>query len=231
MNLEDLVAPAPHPRFREELWERVDARQRLVARRWRVAAIVATAAAVAAGSGAGVLAFGAGGGGVAATTFDQTRSCPVSVQGGIPIAQLHAHATYTFTSNAKAITLPAGAGFDDPGPAGASLGGVGQAQHGYGFSTDICKRAPRIPLARSGLPFYGVFKTGEPGFGSLDNGARCWVGTRITVRVRAIVGANDTPVSGAVAMRTGKRKLRPMAYIEWTPKRVAVWMSPDCHPA
>ncbi|HET7145780.1 MAG TPA: hypothetical protein VFI10_01180 [Gaiellaceae bacterium] len=230
MRLDDLAAPPPRPRFREELWERADERQRVVARRWRVAAIVATAAAVAATASAGVLAFGTGGGAaVAAKTFDQTRSCPVGVQGGIPVARLHAHATYRFTSNGKTFTIPAYASFQDPG--GASLGGVGQAKHGYGFSYDICKQAPRIPLARSGLPFYGVFKTGDAGFGSLDNGARCWVGTRVTVRVHAVIGANDTPTSGAVAMRTGKRKLRPMAYIQWTPKRVAVWMSPDCYPS
>jgi hypothetical protein len=63
----------------------------------------------------------------------------------------------------------------------------------------------------------------------MDSGATCWVGSHVTVRLRVVVGPNDTPVSGTVAMRTGKKKLRPVLYVDWTPKRVAVYMSDDCH--
>ena len=44
--LDDLVAPPAAPDFRERLWERAAERERVVARRWRAAAIGATAVAV-----------------------------------------------------------------------------------------------------------------------------------------------------------------------------------------
>jgi len=48
------------------------------------------------------------------------------------------------------------------------------------------------------------------------------------MRVHANIGRNDTPVSGQLALWTGK-KLHPVAFVQWTPKRVAVYLSDDCH--
>jgi hypothetical protein len=224
--LDDLVAPQPAPDFRERLWERAAERDRVVARRWRATAIGATATAVAAISAAGVFAFGRD---TAAgpLTYDQTRSCPVVVQGGLPVARLSAHSTLARQNNGQVIRLVAFAGFVDS--AGHSLGGIGQAAHGYGFPDDAyCRKAAPIPLTRAGLPLYDVFTPGEDGLGSFDNGAACWTGARMTVRVRANVGKNEIPTSGTIVMRTGK-KLRPVVYVEWAVKRVAVYMSADCH--
>jgi hypothetical protein len=226
VDLDDLVAPPPAPGFRERLWERAAERDRVVSRRWRAAAIGATAVATAAVSAAGVLAFGSGTS-AGPKTFDATRSCPVAVQGGIPVARLQAHSTSSRLNNGQMFRLVAFAGFTDS--AGHSLGGIGQAAHGYGFPEGTCSRAPAIPLTRSGLPLYDVFKPGDDGFGAWDNGVACWTAARMTVRIHVNVDKNDVPTTGTIVMRTGKKKLRPVVYIEWAAKRVAVYMSDDCH--
>jgi hypothetical protein len=226
--LEQLVAPPPRNDFRERLWERAAERDRLVARRWRAVAIAAIALATGAVSAAGVLAFGNGSGSHTVRTFDETRSCPVAVQGGIPVARLMAHATYRFFNNGQTFTLAPEAVLTDANS--HELGAIVHAPRGYGFGNEQCRRATAsIPLARSRLPLYAIFRPGEPGLGSTDNGAMCWVGTRVTVRLHVVVGPNDTPASGTVVMWTGKKKLRPVLYVEWAPKRVAVYMSDDCH--
>src|SRR3954452_806279 len=223
--LQDLAAPPPAADFRERLWERAAERDRVVARRWRAVAIASLATAAATVSTAGVLAFGNGS---AVRTLDQTRSCPVAMQGGVPVARLMAHSTYRFFNNGQTFTLPAEAVLVDANA--HELGAVVRAPRGYGFGDEFCGRsAASIPLARSGLPLYAVFRPGEAGLGSMDSGATCWVGSRVTVRLHVVVGPNDTPVAATVAMRTGKKKLRPVLYVDWAPKRVAVYMSDDCH--
>jgi hypothetical protein len=226
VELDDLVAPPPAPDFRERLWERAAERDRVVARRWRGVAFVSLALAAAAVSAASVFAFGAGESVGVARTFDETRSCPVAVQGGIPVAMLSAHSTLTERNNGQMFTMVGMAGLMDHN--GHGLGAVSGAPRGYGFPDGMCTKTKPIALARAGLPLYGVYKPGERGLGSFDNGAACWVGARITVRVHAVVDAKDRATSGTIALRSGK-KLRPIAYVEWTPKRVAVYFGDDCH--
>src|SRR4051794_40086062 len=86
-DLHDLVAPEPRPRFREELWELAEQRERSAARRWRALALAAVVVAAAALSGvAGVLAYGR----QSAVTIDRTIACPVPIQGGVPEFHLYA---------------------------------------------------------------------------------------------------------------------------------------------
>jgi hypothetical protein len=225
-DLEELVAPPAAPDFRERLWERVAERERRETRRRRTVAAVAAVAAAAALTTTGVLALGHRTATVAAKTYDATRSCTVTIQGGVPVVRLQAHATYRFYQNNQWFTFPANASLLTK--EGVGLGGLGNASRGYGSGDPgFCRPAPQIPLTHVGLPLEGVYKAGEAGIGSMDNGAQCLVGAHIAVRVHAVVGRNDRPTSGALAVRTGK-KLRPVAYVEWTPKRVAVYMSDDC---
>ena len=84
-----------------------------------------------------------------------------------------------------------------------------------------------LPLTPSGLPREGVYLGKDDGLGGL-NGAQCLVGARATIRVHASIGRNDAPVSGQLALWTGKKKLRPVAFVDWTPKRVTVYLSDDC---
>ena len=223
--LQELVAPPAAPDFRERLWERVAERERRESRRRRTAAAV-IAVAAAALTTTGVLALGHRSAAVAGKTYDATHSCAVTIQGGVPVVRLQAHGTYRFYQNNQWFNFAANAGLLTK--EGVSLGGVGNVRGGYGGGdSTFCKRTAQIPLTRAGLPLEGVYKAGEAGMGGMDNGAQCLVGGHVTVRVHAVVGRNDTPTSGTLAMRTGK-KLRPVVYVEWTPKRVAVYMSDDC---
>lgn len=225
VDLHDLAAPPARPRFREELWERAEAAERRSARRWRATALTAIAAAVAATSAAGV--FAVRGGAAFTGTYDRTMSCPVTVQGGIPVARLQAHSTYSTVTFGQKLSLASNAALLDS--AGHSLGGVSAVRLGYGFPADgSCKPAARVPLAPSGLPLYDVYKPGDAGLGSMDNGAMCFVGAHVRVRVQAAVGS-DRASSGRLALWTGTKKLRPVAYVDWAPKRVAVYLSDDCH--
>src|SRR5438067_6320426 len=90
LRLDDLVAPPARPGFREQLWERIEQRERTASRRWRTVAVVAFGSAVAAASAAGVLAFGTAGG--SSGPIDRTLSCPVSVVGGVNLLRLGATA-------------------------------------------------------------------------------------------------------------------------------------------
>jgi hypothetical protein len=124
------------------------------------------------------------------------------------------------------LTLVAFTGLSDHN--GETLGAIGDASQGYGWPDAMCTKTAPIPLARSGLPLYAVYKTGERGLGSFDNGAACWVATRVAVRLHVTIGKNARPTAGQLALRSGK-KLRPIAFVDWTPKRVAVYFSDDCH--
>jgi|tagenome__1003787_1003787.scaffolds.fasta_scaffold20930001_3 hypothetical protein len=226
-DLHDLAAPPPPAGFRDRLWERVAERERRDGKRRRATAAVVVVAAAAALTATGVLALGHRPTAVMGKTFDKTSSCVVTYQGGVPVFRLQAHARYRFFQNKQWFSFPAVAALLTK--EGIGLGSVGAVPDGYSIgASDSCTATRQIPLSRSGLPLEGIYKPGEAGMGAMDSGAQCMVGTRIAVRVHAVVGPNDTPVSGAIAVRTGK-KLRPVVYVEWTPNRVAVYMSDDCY--
>jgi hypothetical protein len=226
-DLQELVAPPADPEFRERLWERVADRERREARRRGAAAAVAVVAIAGALTTTGVLALGGRDGAAAAKTYDATRSCAVTVQGGVPVVRLQAHAAYRFFQNGQWFTFPSVVGLMTK--EGTGLGGLSAFPDSYRFrNPGICTPAKVIPLSHAGLRLDGVYKTGEPGVGSTDNGAQCLVGGHVSVRVHAVVGRNDAPTSGTLAVRTGK-KLRPILYVDWTPKRVTVYLSDDCN--
>ena len=45
--------------------------------------------------------------------------------------------------------------------------------------------------------------------------------------MRVTLAKNGLPVSAKLAIRSGK-KLRPVAYVDWTPTRVRAWLAPGC---
>src|SRR3954464_3337282 len=98
-DLEELVAPPAAADFRERLWERVAERERRETRRRRTIAAVVAVAAAAALTTTGVFALGHRTGAVAAKTYDATRSCAVTIQGGVPVVRLQAHARYRVYQN------------------------------------------------------------------------------------------------------------------------------------
>jgi hypothetical protein len=223
--LADLEAPPPRPGFRDELFERAELHERRAARRWRSIAIAAIAAALAAASAAGVMAFESGRQAFTGT-YDRTMSCAVSIQGGVPVARLAAHSSYTTVSFGRTYRTVALAGLQDS--LGNSLGTIADARQGYGFASNgVCVKAAAVPLTHGKLALYDVFRPGDSGLGSMDNGARCLVGSKIRVRVHAVV-RKDLPASGQLSVWTGAKKLRQVAFVDWQPKRVALYMSDDC---
>jgi hypothetical protein len=224
VDLHDLAAPPARPRFRDELWERAEAAERRSARRWRATAFAAIAGAVATTTAAGVLA-------VRSTpaftgTYDQTKSCAVPIQGGIPVVHLLAHSTYATTMSGTLYHFPSVVALSDAN--GESLGGMSQGRRSWGFGSDACTTAGRVALGHGRLPLVGTFVAGDPGLGSTGEDAACFVGGHVRVRVQAVV-RNDKPVSGQVTMWTGGKHLRQVLSVDWAPKRIAVYMSDDCH--
>lgn len=224
-DLHDLKAPPARPGFREELFERADLAERRAARRWRVAAIAATAAAVGATSAAGVLAFGDGPS-IGAKTYDISRVCPVPIQGGIPVAWLSAHAKVSRFTNGKTLRYAALGNISANGA--VNFGGISSVKGGVGMSgPPVCKSAPPVPLKPSGLRLYDTYTTNEIGPGVEDFGVKCFVGAHVRSRVHAVTGSNGVPTSGQIVLWTGAKKLRPVAFIDWTPTKVKLYFDTD----
>ena len=91
-----------------------------------------------------------------------------------------------------------------------------------GFKVDPhCAQAPRIPLARNGLPPLVVL---SPSNDVIEQ--NCQSGTRIVVRVHASLSGGFA-ASGQATVLTGA-KLRPLLYVSWTSKRVAIYAAGSC---
>jgi hypothetical protein len=231
MDVHDLIAPPPAADFRERLWERAEEWQRRRARRWRVAALAATAVAVASISAAGVFALDKG---VARTagppTFDQSISCQVVVRGGIPVIDLTTEPTGWYSVNgvrkpSVATMLLSTSSFG--GGQSANYLSFQSGPHVYGPLEDApCTKAPPIPLARAGLPLAQTLEAPSP-TDAAGATLSCFTGATIAIRQHLKL-VKGTPVAGQVAVRTGK-KLRPLLYVDWTPKKITVYASGDCH--
>jgi hypothetical protein len=230
MDLHDLVAPPPAADFRERLWEQAEEWQRRRARLWRVAALAATAVAVASIGAAGVFALDKGVATATPPTFDQSISCQVVVRGGIPVVDLTTQPTGWYAVN----------GVKKPSVATmllstTSLGGGASATylsfqsgpHVYGPLKDApCTKARAIPLAREGLPVFQTL-TAPSATNTAAANLSCFTGSTIAIRQHLKL-AKGTPVAGQVAVRTGKT-LRPLLYVDWTPKKITVYAAADCH--
>lgn len=219
--LERLVAPPPGPDFHGNLWERIGVQERVSRRRRRVAMVVAVAAALGTVSAAGVFAFGE-----QTRPVDRTIACPVPDQGGVNRLNLTARVKAPpMKFGGKTVPSPAVA-IIDAGAMGATqvqYAGVTSVRGGYLFDESVCQSAPPIPLARSGLPAAGVYR----GTGGAGIQRECWLAPTIVVRLRVTVGASGAPVEARLALRSGA-KLRPVAYIEWTPTLVRAFVSSSC---
>ena len=214
-----LEAPPVRAGFREQLWERIEQRERTAARRWRAVAVVAVAAAVAAASAAGVLAFGVG---TATAPIDRTLSCPIELVGGVHKLQLGAISRQAPTRiNGKLELRPGGfwanAGLTDTPLQLAFVTGL---PDGVVLDHVVCTPAQRIPLAPSGLPLLNVLKA----FSGGTLAQACWVADRITLRLHVTFGKAGAPVAAQMAIRSGAKQ-RPAAFLDWTPARVRAYVS------
>ena len=219
--LEALRAPPAGLDFHQGLWERIAAKERTSRRRRRITATVAIAAALVTASAAGVFAFGE-----QTPPLDQTLTCPLPEQGGVNVLNLVVHVKAPpIAYGGKPVPNPAVA-LVTAGPLGSSqeqYAGVSSLRGGYWFDQSVCRTARSIPLSRSALSSAGVFK-GAEGAGIQRE---CWLAPTFTVRLRVTLGASSTPVAARLAIRSGA-KLRPVAYIEWSPTLVRAFVSSSC---
>lgn len=236
--LERLVAPPARPRFHEQLWETIESRERAAARRWRTAAITCAAIAVAAASGAGVLAVTNG----APAVVDRTLACSVAPNGEIalfahvkgPTTREHeaSNPTGKVVPHPALVELDTGRGVFVNGGliqiaqttlAGAYSGTSLTAKAGYTLDGSDCLSAKPIPLNPAGLRPAGTF-SGDQAEGVYRE---CSVARPATFRMRVTIAKSGLPIAAKLAIRGGK-KLRPVAYVDWTPKRVHAWLARSC---
>jgi|SRR5581483_5914433 len=149
--------------------------------------------------------------GAHAQTIDRTVSCRVATVSGIPSVDFLAQ---LFKSSAGWwVRLPPGA---------ADVLFVSTLSGPPGLKVDrSCVKAPRIPLARAGLPRLTVL---DPSNHEVEQ--TCQSGPRIVVRVHAALRGGFS-VSGQAAVLTGA-KLRPLLFLSWTKGRFSIYAAGDC---
>jgi hypothetical protein len=145
------------------------------------------------------------------------------------VAWVTAHAKVARFNNGKTIHYAAFAGFGTQ--SGVNLGGVASVKEGVGISgPEWCKPVAPVALKPSGLRLYDTYTTDELSPGIDDFGVKCFVGSKVRVHLRALVGSNGVPSSAKLALWTGQKRLRPVAYIDWTPTKVKLYIDDnDCN--
>lgn len=224
IELDDLRAPPARPEFHKELQRRIEAGERLARGRRRAAALVAVVAGVGIASAASVAAFREQ---VRTTPIDRTVTCTVPDTGGVNRVDLIARVRGP-GSNYGGVVLPNYAealfGTADIGPNMADLVAVRDLRNGYGSDDQLCRPAKAIALTRSALPSIGVVR----GTRGATIQRECWLGPIVTIRAHVTFTRSGKPAAAQLALRSGKQ-LKPAAYLDWTPTRVAAFASSACH--
>jgi hypothetical protein len=212
--LERLPVPPEQPEFFDEPWKQAELRERASARRWRRGTVVLVVVVIGAASAAGVLAFTRG-----SNVLDRTLRCAVEPHGGLPYLNLIADPTIPGT--APGTTFPASMSLITGD--NTQLFAFDTAHSGLVLDSSSCHPAKTIVLARASLPSSGIFKGGQ----SLGFKFACNLPGPVVFRLRVARDHAGTPTSATVAVRLGKQS-RPIAYVVWTPKRVAAYATVRC---
>jgi hypothetical protein len=231
--LDHLVGPRLSASFRERVRDGIHERERLSRRRWRTAALVLLVTTAAGAASTAVLAFN----GSTSFTVDRTISCPVAVQGGAPVFNVGASVRTVLYVSGKKEIQPGGLGASAAvvstktlwyaqALAGDLAAGADSMKAGYSFDSTICSPASRIPLTGAGLP-KPTRLTATPADSA--SSARCLFFSSIRVRMRVTINHAGVPTAAKFAVRGGK-KLRPLAFVDWTPKSATVAFSSACTP-
>lgn len=223
IKLDDLHGPPAHPEFREELRRRIETGERLARGRRRAAALVAVVAALVIAGAAGVSAFRS-----QTKPLDQAVTCPVPDQGGVNRLDVIARAKApTVIYNGHTIPSPAQALLQvGTLSAQTQFVGVTSAHSGYLFNTDACLSAApaSVPLSHATLTTVDVVK----GTHGQQVDKECWLAATVRIRMHVTFSSSGAPTAAQIALRSGS-KLRPAAYIDWTPTRITVYTAPSCN--
>jgi hypothetical protein len=224
LNLGDLEAPPANTDFRAELRRAIAQSERLARRRRRTAALVALVAGLGIASAASVSAFR----GQPLKQTDASYTCAVPQQGGVNKLDVTVQVKgppYRF--GGKRIPRVAEALFNtgDVGLVGSLIffGGVTSARHGYGVNDKVCQKAAAIPLVPAGLPLVAELR----GTGGDEIQQECWLAPTVRMRLRVAYDKRGAPSAAQLALRSGA-KLRPAAYIDWTPTHIRLYTSAAC---
>jgi hypothetical protein len=212
--LERIVPPPTSVGFHDRLAARIRSSERAVSRRWRRISAVLAVATIAATTAAAVLAFGRD-----SNVLDRTLRCPVQPHGGLPYLSLIADPTMPGT--APGTSFPASVSLTTGD--NKQLFAFDTAHSGLVLDNSSCHAARTFALARAGLPSSGVFKGGQ----SVGFNFNCYLAGPVVFRLRVVRDRSGTPTNATLAVRIGKHS-RPIAYVVWTPKRVAAYATARC---
>lgn len=232
--LRRLSVPAERPRFFDELRGRMLEHDRAAARRWRLTSLALGAAAAAALAAASVLAATSGHSVASGktTVVDRTISCRVAATHQVyvdALVTIHQAAeqnnpAYVFPANVGVATWPRYAKPNDT--QSAILGQFGFKATKKGVTVDRlrCKTsAKRVPLRAAGLPSNGTNTE------SFKGGIRqlCPARPRVLIHYH-VTEAGGLPQKAQVAVRNDNARRTPIAYIDWTAKRVTSFTPISC---
>jgi hypothetical protein len=224
------------PRFFDELRNRMQEHDRASARRWRLAAIVAAAVAISVVAAASVLAAQTLRSSATGKTavVDRTIACRVAPTHAVYVSgsvDIHVDANNTNTARfypgvASVTTWPRYATPNDTRSAILGQLSINSAEKGITVDPLRCRTSRQsVPLRPAGLPSNG---TDTAHF--LGGTYRVCAGAgRVFVHYR-VTEVGGMPQKAQVAVRSDNRRTTPLAYIDWTPKRVTTFTPTTCNP-
>jgi hypothetical protein len=230
------LMPPESTAFFDELWSRVEAHKIARARRGRRLGIATATTCVAAVAAAGVYAGPAllGSTRGARSVLDKTYSCPVQVLTRSHAIDIGAHVLVPYADAEHNPTGKAG-----PIPANVSVTTVTKEVGGK-FVPQLAFDAahPGVRVDRSTCRSSGHGVTLKPAAGLAPQGSvtlaflggfgeRCVTASRVVVRARLVL-ENGSPRSAAVAIRDDAARGRPVALVNWTPKKITYFLSSRC---
>ena len=162
-----------------------------------------------------------------ASTVDATYSCQVGSQnnvtiyGGVTLPPLNGQrqpGVFALTTNPRSVTK-------NGTTTTLSQIGFGSRKNSLRIDKSSCHLVKQqIPLASKGLS--GPPETATPTkFGHLN--LRCGTHTAALVRLRLTITAGK-PTHALVAVRNGTAKNRPLAFYNWSPRKVTAYSGNSC---
>jgi hypothetical protein len=235
--VEQLV-PAEPSGFFDAFWKRAAEEERRRAQRWRRVAVAVAVASGVVVAVAGVYAAPAvfSSSTVRSSVVDRAYACAVLPHGGRTWVDLEGFPRIPYVDAQHNPSGKAG-----PKPAIFSLATVertgtdGKALPPFsqlGFKDvkgslfvdrSACRPSPRrVALSHAGLVAQGAVTVQSGLFND-----RCLSARRVVFHVRVVL-RGGTPTSAKVAVRNDDAKSRPIAYVDWTPKRITYFLDPNC---
>jgi hypothetical protein len=161
------------------------------------------------------------------STIDKTYSCRVRRQHYV---DFYASPTLPPVDNQPqpgVLNLTTGARIEQQGGAVVMVAQVGveAVKNSLRIDTSSCRRVKQqIPLTRKGLPGPAILATPSI-FGHINE--RCTTTARVLFRLR-LSSKNHVPAHALLAVRSDDAKKRPIAFYNWTARKVSAYTANSC---